>query len=265
MPEFICYGLPYFLGRRQLEPSAVTAIKDSGFPESIGAPWADVEPRFQIGVHTVLSTNLTLAAAIEAHADRMPIILAGDCTSAVGAMKGLARHKPIIVWYDAHGDFNTPDTTPSGFLGGMPLAMLVGRGDLWLMDGIGLKPTPETDVILTDGRDLDTLEALAVRDSAIKHLPHLRGLSSHLPPDRQIYVHLDLDVVDSGELPGLLYPVGRGPSVADVAESLRHVAATGRVAGLLVTLWKDQLASDPAQSLEATLTLLRAFVNGLGK
>ena len=90
-----------------------------------------------------------------------PVSIAGDCCSAIGMLTGLQRAgiDPTLVWFDAHGDFNTMETTLSGFLGGMPLAMLVGRGDLALPEAVGLAPLPESRVILTDGRDLDPPEA----------------------------------------------------------------------------------------------------------
>ena len=61
----------------------------------------------------------------------LPVSIAGDCCTAIGVMAGLqkARIQPLFIWFDAHGDFNTWETTPSGFLGGMPLAMIAGMGE----------------------------------------------------------------------------------------------------------------------------------------
>ena len=60
---------------------------------------------------------------------RRPVSIAGDCCTSIGVLAGLQRAgvHPTLIWFDAHGDFNTPETTPSGFLGGMPLAMITGR------------------------------------------------------------------------------------------------------------------------------------------
>jgi arginase len=263
MPEFICYGVPYFVGERQEETSAVSAMKESGFAESIGASWVDVVPGSDRDVAPVIMINRALARAIAAGGAHIPIVFAGDCTSCVGAMKALAPQRPAVVWYDAHGDFNTPKTTLSGFLGGMPLSMLVGRGDMWLMNGVGLDPISETDVILTDGRDLDPGEAGLLYESAVTHLARVEDVPASLWPARRLYVHLDIDVVDSAELPGLMYPVSPGPSVAEVAASLQRVAATGRVAGLLVTLWKWQATADKNRPLQATTALLKGFMRGM--
>src|SRR5512136_997268 len=81
------------------------------------------------------------------HGDR-PVSLAGDCCTPLGVLAGLqqAGLVPVLLWLDAHGDFNTWETTPSGFLGGMPLAMLVGRGDQTMAQAVGLRPLPESRV-----------------------------------------------------------------------------------------------------------------------
>jgi arginase len=87
-----------------------------------------------------------------------PVSIAGDCCTAIGMLAGLQRAglNPVLIWFDAHGDFNTRETTPSGFLGGMPLAMLTGRGDQTMLKALGLKPISDDRVVLTDARDLDT-------------------------------------------------------------------------------------------------------------
>src|SRR5207245_625703 len=85
------------------------------------------------------------------------VIVAGGCWVAIAVLAGLQRAgvDPVLVWLDAHGDFNTWETTPSGFPGGMPLAMIVGRGEQTLTSALGLRTLMETDVVLSDARDLD--------------------------------------------------------------------------------------------------------------
>jgi len=167
-----------------------------------------------------------------------------------------------VLWLDAHGDFNTPETTPSGFLGGMPLAMLVGRGDLSLMRAIGLDPIVEERVVITDARDLDPAEAVALRESAVTHLPAFDDLRAFPLPDYPLYVHVDTDVVDAADLPAMSYPAPGGPSLEAVAAALRRVGQEGQIAGVLFGLWNADLAGDD-RPLTATLTLVRAFLAGL--
>ncbi len=262
MPDFVCIGMPYYLGERIDGRNEVEAMRASGIAAEIDAPWVDVQPDFSAHANPIVAANRALAAAIQAHPGRVPIVFAADCTSALGAMKGLEARRPHIFWYDAHGDFNTPETTPSGFLGGMPLAMLVGRGDLSLAEGVGLTPTPEENVILTDARDLDPGEAVALRTSRVTHLARFEDSLAFLMTGRPIYLHLDTDIVDPAEMPGMSYAAPGGPSLAAVAASVERVAHDGHVVGLLLSLWNESLVEDDA-ALNATLVLVRAFLAGM--
>ncbi|MFV2093127.1 MAG: arginase family protein, partial [Hyphomicrobiales bacterium] len=117
-------------------------------------------------------------------AGNRPVSLAGDCCSAIAGLAGLQRAgvDPVLIWFDAHGDFNTGQTSPSGFLGGMPLAMLAGRGDQTLMNAMATAPLDETRIILTDARDLDRLEARALAASRVTHLPNVAQLLDYRLP-----------------------------------------------------------------------------------
>lgn len=264
MPNFICIGVPYFLGQKVDEPTAVAAIRNSSFAETIGAAWIDISPDFAANPDPITAVNRTLAETIAAYNDCFPIIFASDCMSSIGAVKGLTSDNPVgIVWFDAHGDFNTPETTPSGFLGGMPLAMLVGRGEQHLMAGAELSPLREEDVILTDARNLDPGEAVALQQSTVKHLPHIHDLLTAPLPDKPLYIHLDIDVVDPDEMPATGYPASGGPSLDDTIAVLKRVAHDGQVAGLLVSLWNQSLAVDD-RPLQSTLKLTGAVVEALG-
>ncbi len=261
MSKFVCIGAPYFLGERLPQRTEVDDIRASGLAARIGAPWVDLAPDFAHSPDPITAVNRALAETIAAHRDAFPIIFASDCTSALGAVKGLSDTLDGlgIVWFDAHGDFNTPETTPSGFIGGMPLAMLVGRGRQDLMAGVGLVPLREEDIILTDARDLDPGERIALRSSAIRHLPQLRDLLSAPLPDKPLYIHLDVDVVDPADMPALGYPTPGGPSLDETAAVLRRVARDGRVVGLLISLWNGALATDK-QPLNGVLALVQAFI-----
>ena len=125
---YLCIGVPYALGQFKTE-SSIEALKASGIAEELGAAWVDLEPDFAVHENPVVAVNRALAEVIAAHPDETPLIFAQDCTSVWGTLKGLAAQSPAILWYDAHGDFNTPETSPSGYLGGMPLAAVVGRGN----------------------------------------------------------------------------------------------------------------------------------------
>ncbi len=175
-----------------------------------------------------------------------PVTISGDCCSSLAVLAGLQRMglDPTLIWLDAHGDFNTPETSPSGFLGGMPLAMLVGRGDPRPAQGLGLCPPPEERVILSDARDLDSLERPAVESSGVRHLTRVTDVPRAVPPEGPLYVHFDTDVVNAEEVPAQNYPASGGSSSKEIAEVFRAIAATRRVVAVSVSTWNPDLDRD---------------------
>ena len=171
-----------------------------------------------------------------ARAGDRPVVASGDCTTSLGTVAGLQRaHGDVsVVWFDAHGDLHTPESTTSGYLGGMPLRMLIGDGDPTVADALGLRPVPEERVLLVDARDLDPPEAEYLRTAKVRRrdVAMLATASAGPLPPGPIYLHLDLDVVDGADLPGLKYPVTPGPKIASVQAALREVLDTGRVVGV---------------------------------
>ncbi|MCD0451032.1 arginase family protein [Actinocorallia sp. API 0066] len=167
----------------------------------------------------------TVAKAVS-EGDR-PVVVSGDCTTSLGVVAGLQRAgvQPSIVWFDAHGDVHTPRSSLSGYLGGMPLRLLVGAHPEVIADLLGLAPVPEASVTLVDGRDLDPPEAEYLETAEITRC----SVDELVLPDGPIYLHVDFDVIDCEELPGLLFPVPGGPSRKKVAKAIRKVLETGRV------------------------------------
>ncbi len=196
---------------------------------------------------------------------RRPVSIAGDCCTAIGVLAGLQRSgiDPALIWFDAHGDFNTPETTPSGFLGGMPLAMMVGRGDLTLPEAVGLVLLPENQVILTDARDLDPGEADALAQSEVTLLADPGDLLAYDLPDGPLYVHFDVDVVALEESPAQNYPAAGGPTAACLHAVFGHLAKTGRVAAVSVSTWNPDLDRD-RRSETVSMDLLRTLIGRKG-
>ncbi|NIA24861.1 MAG: arginase family protein [Gammaproteobacteria bacterium] len=186
-----------------------------------------------------------------------PCVYAGDCLATIGVLAGLQRRgvSPTVVWFDAHGDFHTWETTPSGFLGGMPLAMLVGRGERTIMAGAGATPIDEHQAILVDGRDLDPGEPVDSSELLHVSVDELQGL---LPEDAPLYVHIDVDVVDPTDMPAVNYPSPGGPSLEAVASSLRSIASTGRVVACSISSWNPALP-EAETAAAATETLVDAL------
>ena len=159
-------------------------------------------------------------AALATALPERPLVLGGCCCAHVGAVRGLAARSGRLglVWLDAHGDLNTPETSPSGNLWGMPLRMLLDGGAV----------APE-DVALVGARNLDPGEVEYVARAGIDD-----SLERALSGVDAAYVALDVDVLDPGEA-AMFMPEPAGPGVAEVEAVLRAVVAATAVAGIGVT------------------------------
>jgi arginase len=191
-----------------------------------------------------------------------PVSIAGDCCTAIGIMAGVQRAgiNPTLIWFDAHGDFNTWETTPSGFLGGMPLAMMVGRGEQRMLDAVGLEPIPEAQVILIEARDLDPGESKAVQESAVVHLNNSLALLNYPIPKSPLYVHFDVDVINPDDAPAVKYPAVGGPSASELHSVFRRLAQTGQLVAVSVSTWVPELDRD-GKSQKVSMELLRTLIN----
>lgn len=191
-----------------------------------------------------------------------PVSFAGDCCTTIGVLAGLRRGglEPVLVWLDAHGDFNTPETSPSGFLGGMPLAILVGRGDLTLPEALGLEPLAESRVVLTDARDLDPPERAALEASEVLHLDDPESLLSEELPPGPLWVHLDTDVVDPRDSPAHNYAAPGGRRSGELVAILGELASRRQVAAVSLSAWNPALDPD-GRSRDVSLEMLRALLS----
>lgn len=264
MAEIIFIGVPYWLGEAEGHSGSVLMVKESGILAETGAEWVDIQAQYREGERPTNGVGRVLAAAVKeaVSAGKTPIVLAGDCTYCLGMMKGLEEFSPDVLWIDAHGDFNTLETTPSNFLGGMPLAAMVGRDNQDLVEGIGLSPVPENKVFITDGRDLDPGEAILVRESAVTHWQTLAGVQSEAWDNRPLYVHFDGDVLRLEDSPAVSYPAEGGPSVQEAIEALQHVIQQADVKAVYFTLWNDAL-DGAEKSRTSNLAVIRAVVEAL--
>jgi arginase family enzyme len=173
-----------------------------------------------------------------------PLVLGGCCCSHVGAVEGLAaRHGRVaVVWVDAHGDLNTPETSPSGNEWGMPLRMLLDSGAV-----------DAQDVALVGARDLDPPEREFIHASGVRTGKH--AIERALSNVDGVYVAIDADGLDEAEVDSFM-PVPGGISVADAEELLRGIGRNATVVGAGLTgLLPERRNLEPAVRLCAALGL----------
>lgn len=174
-----------------------------------------------------------------------PVVLGGDHSIAIGSVTGCARRRRCgVIWVDAHGDFNTPEISPSGNIHGMPLAALCGVGDPRLVDIAwpGAKVRPE-DVVLIGVRDLDGEEKRVMRAAGVTvytmaevdrlGLPLIAAQTlAALGALPRLHVSFDADVLDPGIAPGVGTPVPGGLTYREAHLLMELLCDSGRVTSL---------------------------------
>jgi arginase len=198
-----------------------------------------------------------------AEVDR-PLALAGDCLTSLGLVAGLQRrHRDVsVVWLDAHGDFNTPEISTSGYLAGMSLAMLTGRAPDAISARLGLRPVPDEDAVLIDARDLDPAERDALDASRVRRVaadPDAVRDALNGPSVGGIYLHVDVDIIDGKDLSQLRWDTSEGPSFSVVEQCLAQiVGAEPPIAACIACPWTPDRIGD--ESTRQALTRLAAMI-----
>jgi arginase len=205
---------------------------------------------------------------------RFPVALGGDHSIALGTVSGVARvHRPIgVIWFDAHGDFNTVATTPSGNIHGMILAALAGQGDARLVDAGVRGPAVEPGHIAIVGvRDLDTGEKQLLRETGVQVYTmsdiDRRGMDAVAREAIErvteggagLYVSFDVDVVDPGEAPGVGTPVHGGVTYREAHLAMEVVAESGKLIALDVVEVNPILDSENRTAILAAELVLSAL------
>jgi arginase len=197
-----------------------------------------------------------LADQVEAALERgsTPIILGGDHSIAIGSVAGLSafhhkrEQKVGVIWFDAHGDMNTPDTSPSGNIHGMPFAAILGHGtrELTHISGFAPKVHPE-DCVLIGARSVDPEEAVALKASGIRVITMReldeRGMSAVMDEAMWLasrrtagfHVTMDMDFVDPDYAPGVGTPVPGGPTYRESHLAMEKIADSGKMLSFELT------------------------------
>jgi arginase len=184
----------------------------------------------------------------------IPIILGGDHSIAIGSVAGLSafyrkRDQRVgVIWFDAHGDMNTPETSPSGNIHGMPFAAILGHGaeELTHISGFAPKVYPE-DCVLIGARSVDPEEAVALKTSGVRVVTMReldeRGMSAVMDEAMWLasrrtagfHVTMDMDFVDPDFAPGVGTPVPGGPTYRESHLAMEKVADSGKMLSFELT------------------------------
>jgi arginase len=242
--------VPYDSGRLDVRMGAGPRhLVTSSLPENLQDAGHDVEV-FEVllpeGFHTEVTAGVTLmrrtaeAVGTVLERGRLPVLLSGNCGVAVGMVAALGPAATGVLWFDAHGDLNTPETTPSGYFDGMGYAMLLGYGWRQLAATVpGYAPLPADHAALLGARDLDPGERalierngmLFLQPAALREEASREVLGAFGRRVERIHVHVDPDVFDPDVLRGngLSVPGGLAPSevVASAVEALRKAPLAG--------------------------------------
>lgn len=180
------------------------------------------------------------AVAGGVRAGRRVLMVGGNCTAVPGMVGGLQQGQGAttrigLVWFDAHGDFNTPRTTISGMLGGMPVAVVAGLCHPAWRAGAGQASVLPTDrILMVDVRDLDPREEDLIEATDVTRTPitgpELPAAVRRLAAETDLlYLHVDLDVLDRSLVPSHRTPASGGPDLDQTVGAVRTVLDTGKV------------------------------------
>jgi arginase len=253
-------GIRYFSERlTQPHESPLDGYAASGVYEAAGVPFTVTEPVLVAGgSESAADAAVTLgriggAIADVVHGARQAaeavLMVGGNCTHITGVLGGLQdAHGPAarvgLVWFDAHGDYNTPKTTLTGSLGGMPVAVAAGLAlPAWREGSHIVAPLPTDRIVLVDVRNLDVPERALIEatDTVIAAAaPGFSGadlgeaVAALAERVDMLYLHIDADILDMRYVPGHWTPEPDGPDMAQVQAAIETVMATGKVVAFAV-------------------------------
>jgi len=257
-------------------------VEDAGnitVPQAEEQPYGERKARY---LEEISQTCKSLAETVRRTLDEnmLPLVLGGDHSIAVGTLAGVAAHfskegKRIgVVWLDAHGDMNTPESSPSGNVHGMPLAAIMGSGPPELTDLAGLKPMVEPrQVALVGTRDLDAKERRFAKESGV-HIFTMRDIDERgmrevmsealrfaADDTAGIAVSLDMDFIDPSDAPGVGTPVRGGVTYREAHLALEMIADSRAMISF------ELVEINPVIDLHNTTATLgvELMLSGLGK
>ena len=277
--------VPYDSGHRSLRAGSgpehfinnglAQVLQDAGhkvFVETI-----ESKSEFRTEVQTQFELYRALAERVaEARENRkFPLILSGNCGATLGAIGGAGRKRLGIIWFDAHGEFNTPETTLSGFLDGMGIAIATGLCWKRLAASIpGFHPVTNSNFMLIGGRDFDEGERDRLEQSGVNVIDSTAfeqgsvqnaldsGLSKLAVDVDEVHLHIDPDVLNSKEAPANSYQfmTEGGMSVEELSEAIALIKKHLKITS--ITIASSEPEYDPqGKTRNAILKLIKQVID----
>jgi len=205
------------------------ALRDAGHEITLSPVWTRAESSRE-AVVTSVARETARAVSRARSRRRFPLVLSGGCLTAVGVVAGLQRTggSLSILWIDAHGDFNTPESSPSGYWDGMSLAAVCGRSLAGVHRRLEVRSIPYRRIVHIGARALDPAEKQDFKRLSLLQLPADAGgnpetveqLGKALGGTRNFYLHVDLDGLDPADAPAVNFPEPDGVHLKDLLSTL---------------------------------------------
>lgn len=223
-------------------------VRDLGIAAEEIAPASE----FPAEIRTSFELYRALAERVRT-VDDFPLVLSGHCGASIGAAAGLGIPDLAILWFDAHGDYNTPDTTDTGFLDGMCLAVATGRCWQSIARTIpGFSPIDPRRVIHVGSRDYSPGEREALLADGVRMEPRFDGIDA-----KRLLVHVDLDVLDSRHGRANHYASEGGLSPDDVLRTIEQAGEHFTIVGLVIASY-DPGCDEDGRVADAAVRIVRA-------
>jgi arginase len=254
----------------------------AGAPDRLGAGGLGVRVteigrgiRFRDSVSTSFAVCRQVAAEVAAaiKSEELPIVLAGGCDISKGVLSGFDHKACGVIWFDAHGDFNTPDSTISGYFPGMSMAVITGHCYQRAWEKIGnATPIAESRVVMLGVRDVDPLELERLESSSISVIRWKEGrpegdvtmtLDQLAGRVTDVYLHIDMDSLDPSIAPGVVdRPVPGGVRLEQLDAALKATVERFRLRAVTIATYNPERDED-GRTLETGLHILELLGRSL--
>jgi arginase len=249
----------------------VNSLKSDGHDTQLFEVRLPKEFMFEVGAVKYIQERVKEIFKENSAEGCFPLILAGNCNYASFGTMSALKANTGVTWFDAHGDFNTPETSASGFFDGMALSVLTGNSWHALQKSMGdFRPVPEENVFLIGARDLDAEETLLLKKSKIT-LINAEDIRNK-PPEKiinlfqplaekveQVYVHIDLDVIDNSEFKANHFAVPNGLVLDELLDTISAIKKTFKIAAVSFTAY-DPNYDQPAKANHIVKSILSNLI-----